>query len=78
MSLEEELTHLRADLQRLQAENAELRAALAAAQQRIAELEHQKTPPPPFAKANVPVRPQHPRKKRAPQFNRVRQRDLPT
>ncbi len=65
MSLEEELAQMRADFQRLQAENAALKAALAAAEQRIAELEAKKTPPAPFVKANVPQRPKQPRKPRA-------------
>jgi len=78
MSLEEELAHVRADLQRLQAENIELRAALAAAQQRIVELEAKKTPPPAFAKANTPTRPQQPRQKRAPKHNHARRLERPT
>ena len=78
MSVEEELSHLRADLQRLQTENAELRAALTVAQQRIAELERQKPPPPAFVKANVPARPKRARKQRAASSNRARQREAPT
>src|SRR5215472_12592473 len=78
MSLEEELAHVRADLQRLQAENIELRAALAAAQQRIVELEAKKTPPPAFAKANTPTRPQQPRQKRAPKHTQARRLERPT
>jgi hypothetical protein len=78
MSLEEELAHLRADLQRLQAENAALKTALAAAEQRIAELEAKKTPPPAFVKANVPARPKQARKKRAPEHNHARPLETPT
>lgn len=78
MSLEEELAHLRTDLQRLQAENAALKTALAAAEQRIAELEAKKTPPPAFVKAPVPTRPQQARKKRAPEHNHARPLETPT
>lgn len=53
MSLEEEIADLRADLQRLQVENAVLKTALAAAEQRIAELDAKKTPPVAFVKANT-------------------------
>jgi transposase len=78
MDVEEELICLRADLQRLQAENAELRAALQVAQTRIAELEAQKTPPPAFVKANAPKKPKQARKKRAPEQNHARRLERPT
>ncbi len=78
MKVEEELAHLRADLSRLQAENTELRAELAAAQQRIAELEAKKTPPAAFVKANVPKKPKQARKKRAPEQNHARRLETPT
>src|SRR5215467_14417325 len=78
MSLEEELAHLRADLQRLQAEHAALNTALAAAEQRIAELEAKKTPPPPVVKARVPARPKQARKTRAPEHTPARPLETPT
>jgi transposase len=48
-----------------------------AAQQRIAELEQQR-PPPPFAKAKTLTRERKPRRKRAPEQNRARRREPPT
>jgi transposase len=64
----------------LQVENMALRAQLGAALQRIAELEAKKTPPPAFAKANVPppLAARLPRRKRAPEHNRARRREPPT
>lgn len=64
----------------LLAENAMLREQLAAAVQRIAELEAKKTPPPPFVKANVAERtePHPPRRNRAPEHNRARRREAPS
>lgn len=73
--------------QALQAENATLRqqvevlsAQVAAAVQRIADLEAQKTPPPHFVKANVAARaePRPPRRKRAAEQNHARRREEPT
>ena len=65
----------------MQAENHTLKEQLAAAHQRIEELEKQKTPPPPFVKANV-VKPQaeakQERKKRDPKHNHGRKRQAPT
>lgn len=78
MPVEEELASLRAELQRLQAENAELRAALVAAQERIVALEAKKTPPPSFVKANAPARAKRLRKKRAPEQNHARRLETPT
>jgi transposase len=69
----------------LVAENRQLTEQLAAAVQRIAELEARvaeleakKTPPPSFAKANVPPRPAKARRKRAPEHNQARRREPPT
>lgn len=78
---EEEVLHL-------QQENQDLREALKQTQEllrvalaRIQELEKQKTPPPPFVKADVKKsapEEKTPRKKRAVQHNRARRRSLPT
>jgi transposase len=69
----------------LVAENRQLSEQLAAAVQRIgelearvAELEAKKTPPPSFVKANVPARPPKARKPRAPEHNHGRRREPPT
>lgn len=74
--------------QLLLAENMALREQLAAAthliaqlQARVAALEQQKTPPPPFIKPNTPPpapAPPRPRKKRAPAQNHGRPRATPT
>ena len=69
---------LTSHLMTLQAQVEELTAALAAAQTRIQELEAKKTPPPTFVKANGPERPKQPRKKRAPEHNHARRREMPT
>jgi hypothetical protein len=72
MTLEEEVAALRS-------ENAQLRADLAAAQERIAELEQRKTPTPSFVKANTErTAKRGPRKKRAPEHNAGRRRAEPT
>lgn len=67
------------------AENAELKAQLQAAlsriatlETRVAELEAKKTPPPSFAKANVPERSAKARQRRAPEHNHARRREPPT
>ena len=77
----EEVSGLRAELSEMQAEKQGLQEQLAVAQQRIEELEKQKTPPPAFVKANV-VKPagaqKKPRQKRAAQHNRARRREKPT
>ena len=65
-------------LSTMQQQIADLTTQLTAAQQRIAELEHTKTPPPAFVKANVPTRPKAVRKQRAPEHNQARQRETPT
>lgn len=71
--------------QTLQAENAALRqqvaeltAQVAAAVQRISELEAKKTPPPAFVKAATPALPKRERKRRASEHNRTRRREEPT
>ncbi len=79
--LEEQLTQvleqLRLKDEQLQVAQAQLRVA----QARIEELEKQKTPPPPFVKANV-VKPQaagkKQRKKRDAKHNHGRRREAPT
>lgn len=72
MTLEEEVGALRA-------ENALLRAELAAAQARIAELEQHKTLAPGFVRANRARKERSaPRKKRAPEHNAGRPRAAPT
>jgi transposase len=74
-------SHLLAQLSAMQAENQALHEQLAVAQKRIEELEKQKTPPPPFVKANV-IKPQaeakQERKKRDPKYNHGRKREAPT
>ena len=72
MTLEDEVAALRA-------ENTLLRAALAAAQARIAELEQRKTPAPGFVKAHTERKEKTaPRRKRAPEHNAGRRRAAPT
>jgi len=73
MTLEQEVIALRA-------ENAALRAELAAALKRIAELEQGKKERPSFAKANKPKKagPKAPRRKRKPEHNGARRRETPT
>ncbi len=85
MTREEELSQLRAENQALKEQLVQavvqiqtLQVELAAAQQRIAELEQQHRPPPPFAKAKTPKRDRTPRRKRAPEHNQARRRELPT
>ncbi len=77
---ERESQHLE-QVSAMQAENHALNKQLAAAHQRIEELEKQKTPLPPFIKANV-VKPQaeakQERKKRDPKHNHGRKREAPT
>ena len=73
MTLEEEVVFLRAEVQ-------ELREELAAAQERIAELERGRKGPPSFVKANRPqdAQEQKPRRKRAAEQNGSRKREKPT
>lgn len=78
VALQEAVRTLQEENQRLQAENATLRMELDAAQQRLAELEQKKAPPPALVKATVPARPKKERKKRAPQYNRARRLEPPT
>jgi transposase len=75
---------LKEALERLKEVSERLRETeehLKQAQAHIAELEKQKTPPPPFVKANK-KKPQgeekKPRKKREARYNRARQRSVPT
>jgi hypothetical protein len=73
MTLEEEVALLRTEVQ-------ELREELAAAQERIAELERGRKGPPSFVKANRSQGGQEkkPRRKRAAEHNGSRKRDKPT
>lgn len=78
MVTDEAYAALLAENAHLQAEVGDLSQRLAAALQRIAELEAKKTPPPSFVKANVPARttPKPPRKQRASEHNRGRRREV--
>src|SRR6185312_9846229 len=77
-----------AEAAQLRKDNQELREALKQTQEllrvalaRIEELEKQKTPPPPFVKANAKkpkAEEKKPRKKREAQYNRARPRAVPT
>jgi transposase len=80
MMLEEEVERLRAENHELKQQLAQVLQQLAAAEQRIAELEHQHTDPPPFVKPNRPksTAPKPKRKKRAPEHNHGRPRMVPT
>jgi hypothetical protein len=71
---------LRSDLAQAQIQLAQMVEQLAAAQQRIAELEQQRHDPPPFLKPNrpKPAQPKRPRKKRAAHHNRGRRCEVPT
>lgn len=71
---------LRHDLAQAQAQLTQLAEQLAAAQQRIAELERHHHDPPPFVKPNrpPPAEPKRPRKKRAAEHNRGRRCEPPT
>jgi transposase len=71
---------LRTDLAHAQAQLAQVLEQLAAAQQRVAELEQQGHDPPPFVKPNrpTPTQPKRPRKKRAPHHNHGRRCEAPT
>jgi uncharacterized coiled-coil protein SlyX len=85
MTREEENAALRAEnaaqkceLAALREQVEQLAAALHAAQERLAELEVKKTPPPAWVKANVPERPKRVRKKRTPEQNHARRLERPT
>lgn len=85
MTLQEEVAFLRDEVAHLQSVNLELRGQLAAAEARLAELEQQQKPPAPksrpsFVKPNRPKsdRPGGKRRKRAPQHNAARRREVPT
>ena len=72
---------LREQVAQVQAENAALRTRVAALEQRLAELEAEKRPPPPWAKANRVKRGRaagEQRRQRAPEQNRGRPRSTPT
>lgn len=75
--LKEALERLKEVTEHLQETQEQLKQA----QVQIAELEKRKTPPPPFVKANQKkpkAEEKKPRKKRAAQYNRARQRSVPT
>src|SRR5215212_3394062 len=80
MMLEQEVERLHAENQELKQQLATLLQQLVAAQARIAELEQQQTDPPPFVKPNRPKssEPKPKRKKRAPHHNHGRKRMTPT
>jgi hypothetical protein len=80
MMLEQEVERLRTENQELKQHLAQVLEQLAAAQQRIAELEQQQADPPPFVKPNRPksTEPKPKRKKRAPHHNHGRKRLTPT
>jgi hypothetical protein len=80
MMLEQEVERLRTENQELKQQLADLLHQLAAAQQRIAELEQHHADPPPFVKPNRPksTEPKAKRKKRAPHHNHGRKRMTPT
>jgi len=78
--LEDEVERLRAENRELRAQVAGLEQHLAVALARIAELDQQRPDPPPFVKPNRPkaTEPKRPRKKRAPHHNRGRRCEPPT
>ena len=80
MMLEDEVERLRAENTDLRTRVSELEQHLAAALNRIAELSQQRPEPPPFVKPNRPKpdEPKRPRKKRAPEHNRGRHCEMPT
>jgi len=80
MMLEQEVERLRTENQELKQHLAQVLEQLAAAQQRIAELEQQHVDPPPFVKPNRPksTEPKAKRQKRAPHHNHGRKRMTPT
>src|SRR5215213_5144702 len=80
MMLEQEVERLHAENQELKQQLATLLQQLVAAQARIAELEQQHPDPPPFVKPNRPksTEPKAKRKKRAPHHNHGRKRMAPT
>lgn len=78
MVTEEAYAAVVAENARQAARIAQLETDLAQAVQRIMELEAKKTPPPSFAKVNVPTRPAKERKKRAAEHNHGRRREPAT
>jgi transposase len=80
MTLDEEVTRLRAENAELQTQVAQLQEHLAAALARITELEQQRRDPPAFVKPNKPPHADPPpaRKKRDRRHNQARRRELPT
>jgi hypothetical protein len=80
MTLDAEIERLRAENADLRLQAAQLQEQLATALARIAELEQQRRDPPPFVKPNrLPApEPKRPRKKRASHYNRGRRCEPPT
>jgi len=80
MTIGQEVIALQAENAGLRAENCSLRAELAAALKRIAELEQGVRQSPSFVKANKPKKagPKAQRRKRKPEHNRARRREVPT
>jgi len=80
MTLEEENARLRAENAELRALVTQLQDQLAAALNRIAELEQRRPDPPAFVKPNrrPSTEPKRPRKHRASEHNRARPREEPT
>jgi transposase len=80
-SLEQQLKEALEQLKEVTGLLRETQEQLQQAQSRIAELEKQKTPPPPFVKANKQkplAEKKKPRKKREESHNRARKRSVPT
>ena len=80
MTFEEQVIALRAEDSKLREQVKALQGELAAARQRISELERGKKERPSFAKANRPRKagPKAPRCKRKPEHNGARRRETPT
>ena len=79
--MEEEVVRLQAEIAQLQAELATALALIAQLRDQVARLTQQKTPPPPFVKANTaPAAPAPPkrRQKRRAADNKARRRATPT
>src|SRR5262245_50357873 len=80
MTLEDEIIRLQAENAELSRLNTLLQEQLAAALARVAELEQQRSDPPPFVKPNrpKPTTPKRARKKRAAHHNHNRRCETPT
>jgi len=78
MTLEDEVTRLRAENTLLKQQLAQALERLAVAEQRLAELEHKTPASPSFGKAKTPKRERKPRRKRKPEHNRAWRLATPT